>query len=174
MDFIKRMKKREFIEMGLKALASLLLAFIAIILMECMIYGINFKAYKDKGTSTMLYSSDTIAYCVEDGKNNAGETVYFVLNYNEDQKREWTADPKNKLTKDQIIAKYIDEYDAKVVWRAPNAFEFTITPVHYVVMGVFIAGIAAFFTYKVIKLDKSYKEVEENYKKTGTIEISNR
>ena len=46
MEFISKMKKREFIEMGLKALASLLAAFLAIILMEGMIYSIYLNDLK--------------------------------------------------------------------------------------------------------------------------------
>ena len=48
MEFIKRMKKREFIEMGLKTLAAILAAFLAIILMEGMIYSIELNALKTK------------------------------------------------------------------------------------------------------------------------------
>lgn len=43
MEFIKRMKTREFIEMGLKTLASVLAGLIVIILMEAMIYSIFMK-----------------------------------------------------------------------------------------------------------------------------------
>ena len=57
--------------------------------------------------------------------------------------------------------------------RAPTAFEFTITGVHYVVMAVFVLAVGGFFTYKFILLSKEYKKIEENYKKTGSIEIGN-
>ena len=45
--------------------------------------------------------------------------------------------------------------------HAPNAFKFSITPVHYVVMTVFVLGVAGFFTYKFIALTKEYKKIAE-------------
>ena len=45
--------------------------------------------------------------------------------------------------------------------------------VHYVVMAVFVSAVAGFFVYKFIMLNKSYKKIEEEFAKTGSIEISN-
>ena len=45
MEFIKKMKKREFIEMGLKTLIAFFACFIAIVLMCGMIYSIGIKSY---------------------------------------------------------------------------------------------------------------------------------
>ena len=61
----------------------------------------------------------------------------------------------------------------EVKFNAPNAFMFSITPTHYVVMVIFVLGVAGFFTYKFISLAKEYKKIEENFRKTGTIEINN-
>ena len=55
MEFINKMKKREFIEMGLKTLAAVFAAFLAIILMEGMIYGIQLNALKTKSITLMLW-----------------------------------------------------------------------------------------------------------------------
>ena len=65
MEFIKQMKKREFIEMSLKTLAALFAAFLAIILMEGMIYGIELNALKTKSTSSVATSDSTTAYCIK-------------------------------------------------------------------------------------------------------------
>ena len=53
MDFIKKMKKREFIEMSLKTVAAVLSAFIAVILMEGMILGKPFISTDVAGTKEM-------------------------------------------------------------------------------------------------------------------------
>ena len=54
----------------------------------------------------------------------------------------------------------------EIKFRAPTAFELTITPVHYVVMAVFVAAIAGFFVYKFVALSNLYKKVEEDFEKT--------
>ena len=59
----------------------------------------------------------------------------------------------------------------KVVMHAPNAFEFTITPVHYVIISLFIAAVAGFFAYRFVALHKLYVKITDNFKKTGTIEL---
>ena len=56
MEFIKTMKKREFIEMTLKTIAAICACFIAIILMEGMIYGIGAKIFQIAGP-VILYGT---------------------------------------------------------------------------------------------------------------------
>ncbi len=176
MDFIKRMKKREFIEMGLKTLATVLAGFLAIILMEGMIYSIKLHALTTKGSSEMMLNdkeTGTIAYCIKQG-----EDKYFVLCYNEGQTKngassDWSSIANKYRTKAECEALEGTSV-RKVVFDAPNAFTLSITsPVHYVVMTVFMAGIAGFYVYKFIRLGQSYKKIEEEFNKTGTIEISN-
>ena len=170
MEFIKTLKKREYIEMTLKTLTALIFAFIAVILMEGMIYSIYLNAYKTNGTKSISVVKDSVLYCIEDGENSKGETLYFVLIRNENKGEVlWQADAKTKYTADAIPKSFYQTNN--FVWHAPNAFEFTISPVHYVVISIFILGVGGFFTYKFFKLAKSYKEIEETYKKTGTIEI---
>lgn len=63
MEFIKRMKKREFIEMGLKTAIAILLGIIVIFAMEAMIYNIHIKAIKKVDTA---YSNPkTVEYYIE-------------------------------------------------------------------------------------------------------------
>ncbi len=175
MEFIKTMKKREFIEMGLKTLAALLAAFLAIILMEGMIYGIKLNALKTKGTTLSQNRDTTILYCIE-----MVEDKYFVIACNPEDKNVWSAqavvDKNGDLINNRLYSKAACEAmrgdtAKEVVFRAPNAFELSITGSHYIVMAVFVAAIAGFFTYKFIALSKEYKRIEEVYEKTGTIEL---
>ena len=176
MDFIKRMKKREFIEMGLKTLAAILAGFLAIILMEGMIYSIKLHTLTAKGTSEMMLNdakTGTVAYCIKQDDDK-----YFVLCYNEGQAEngassDWSSIANKLRTKAECEALEGTSV-RKVVFGAPNAFTLSITsPVHYVIMSIFMAGIAGFFVYKFVRLGQSYKKIEEEFKKTGTIEITN-
>ena len=164
MEFIKQMKKREFIEMSLKALAAIMAAFLAIILMESMIYGIKLNAFETKGSTSISNSGTTIAYCIE-----KGEDKYFVLYYDGDKEpdQQWTATKNTYKTKaecEKLVAK-------EIIYGAPSAFKFTITPVHYVVMSIFVAAVAGFFVYKFVALSKTYKKIEYNFNENGTIEF---
>lgn len=165
MDFIKNMKKREFIEMGLKTLAALCAAFLAIILMEGMIYSIQLNALQTKSESSLAQPT-TIAYCIE-----KEEDKYFVLYYNEDTSNEgyyeWSATQK-LLSKDECEALSVKE----VIYDAPNAFKFSITGTHYIVISIFVAIVAGYFVYRFVRLASEYKKIEENYTKTGTIEFN--
>lgn len=173
MEFIKKMKTREFIEMGLKTLAAVLAAFLAIILMEGMIYSIELNALKTKGNGYTVQST-TVAYCLKEG-----EDKYLVLYYNEGSAKEWSCASGTYLSKQDCIdladpvaqAETNSPAVKEVHFNAPNAFIFSITPVHYVVMAVFVAAVAGFFVYKFIALAKEYKGIEDNFKKTGTIEF---
>ena len=119
MEFIKQMKKREFIEMGLKAFAAFLAAFLAIILMEGMIYGIQLNSLKTKGTSSLTYSASTIAYCIEQENNE-----YFIIYYNKDSSfKEWSANRSQTKTLEQIQSAEFRNSVKEIVMRAPTAFE---------------------------------------------------
>ena len=172
MDFIKTMKKREFIEMGLKTLAAVLAAFLAIILMEGMIYGIELNALKTKGTTSSANSGTTIAYCIKDGKKN-GEDTYYVIYYTaeNDAQYQWSSIGKDLKTKDECLAMEGTKVK-EVLFHAPNAFDFSITSTHYIVMAVFVLAVAGFFTYKFFNIAKGYKQTDEEFLKSGTIEIT--
>lgn len=164
MEFIKKMKKREFIEMGLKTFACLMAAFLAIILMEGMIYSIQLNALKTKSTMSYSVSTSTIAYCIEEGKDK-----YYVIYYNEGDDFEWSAAKETYKTKAECENLNVKE----VIFGAPNAFQFSITPVHFVIMGVFVAIVAGYFVYRFIKLNKEYTAIETNFKENGVIELTN-
>ncbi len=166
MEFIKKMKKREFIEMGLKTLAAIMAAFLAIILMEGMIYGIELNALKTAGKGHVTFSNSTIAYCIKEDDDK-----YFVVYYNpENTEKQWSATKDNFKTKEECLA--MEGSTVKeVVMHAPNAFVFSITPIHYVVMAVFVSAVAGFFVYKFVALTKEYQKIEDQFKKNGTIEF---
>lgn len=164
MDFIKRMKKREFIEMALKTICAVLGAFVAIILMEGMIYGIEMNALKTNGSTASSSTDLTIAYCIE-----VDDDQYFIVYYNEGMPSEWSAvgsDIRTRAECENIAAK-------EIVFHAPSAFEFSITPIHYVIMSAFMLIVVGFFVYRFIILKKEYDTIEDNFKKTGNIEIEN-
>ncbi len=178
MEFIKRMKKREFVEMSLKLIASLLAVFVAIILMEAMIYGITLNSHMENN-KTALALPTSVAYCIE-----VKEDKYFVLYYNEQDEEqlsrpkeernpEWSGvyqnDDDNLLTKAECEALEVK----KVVFNAPNAFKFTINGVHFIVMAIVVLAVAGFFVYKFIMLNKEYSKIVDKFNKTGEIEISN-
>lgn len=170
MEFINKMKKREIIEMGLKALAALLVAFVAIILMEGMIYSIQLNAVIKNSPAATTVNQSTQAYCIEQGEDQY-IVIYHYYNEFEDT-HHWTS---TKETKSKAECLKIKESGSvtELAFHAPNAFEFSITPIHFVVMAVFISAVAGFFAYKFIALTKSYKKIEEEFNKTGTIAITN-
>ena len=153
---------------------SLMFAFIAIILMEGMIYSITLNAYMKNSSSANTNSTSTVAYCIEDGVNDKGETVFFILYQDETNAVEWSATKTSKTHTETYIKNNIENKTVKeVVWHAPSAFEFTINSTHYAIIAVFIVGVAGFFVYRYFKLNNSYKDVIKTYKETGTIEITN-
>ena len=167
MEFIKKMKKREFIELGLKTLTALLLAFMAIILMEGMIYSIKLNGYKTNVYPSVISQEASAVYCIKEPNKN----TYIVLYHFENSEDPWRT-TGSKLSKESI--KELLEGNVKeIIWHAPSAFKLPITPIHYVIMAIFVGGVSGHFVYRFIKLSNSYKEIENNYKKTGTIEITN-
>ncbi|MBR2969438.1 MAG: hypothetical protein IKC49_00085 [Clostridia bacterium] len=178
MNFIKKMKVRELIEMSLKCFASILAAFLAIILMEGMIYGIMLNGVYSTTSSTFNPSS-TVVYAV---KTSADEYDLIYKNLTEkwkDSDNDGVSDTKVDSYYTWSIKKNVPKEDVengtyyKFYDRAPNAFELSITPIHFVVMGIFVTAVSGLFVYRFIRLVKSYKDLEEEYKKTGTIELPN-
>ncbi len=174
MEFINKMRKREFTEMILKAVIALFLSIIAIILMEGMIYGILLKAERKSDKTTVTTNTSTIAYCIKEGKDN-----YFVLLHNPDQddpKVKWCSNEAYRgLTKEECESlterRGIEGPVKKVVFGAPSAFDFSITPRHYIVITIFLLAVSGFFVYKFVALNKEYKKIEAKFKETGTIEF---
>ena len=79
MQFLKMMRKREFIEMGLKTAVGILLGIIAIFFMEAMIHNIYMNAIRDNKKYTGQ-SSKAEYYIVE----NDDKTYDVYLHYNDD------------------------------------------------------------------------------------------
>lgn len=165
MEFIHKMKKREFIEMSLKTVAAVLALFLAVILMEGMIYGIKLNALLTKSSSILKQSDFTVAYCIEQDDDE-----YAIVYYNEQVPSKWCAESRT-YSLEYIKSTEFTQDVKKVVMHAPTAFQLTITPTHYIVISIVTSLLAGFFVYKFIKLSKEYKRIEENYRKTGTIEI---
>ena len=165
MEFIQKMKKREFIEMGLKTLVALLASFVAIILMEGMIYGITLNGYMQNGGGAIYSTTDSTAYCIE-----IEDDKYFVLFH--DQSNGWSAiSVENGTYTRERIENELSNKVSNLVYDAPNAFQFSMNWVHYTVMGVFVAAVAGFFTWRFIALAKEYQGIEKNFAETGEIEI---
>ncbi len=177
MDFIKNMKKREFIEMSLKCFASLLAAFLAIILMEGMIYGIMLNGVYST-TSSTFNSSSTIVYAVKTSDDQY-DLIYKNLHEvwedtNDDGVTELVDSYYKWSVKENVPSSEVENTTFyKFYDRAPNAFELSITSMHYVVMVIFVVAVVGFFVYRFIMLAKSYKDLENEYNKTGTIELPN-
>ena len=146
-------------------------AFVAVILMEGMIYGIQLNAYTTKGSTASYVAGQFDAYCIE-----KGEDSYIVLYHNvgdafSGENTEWFCVSNSRFTKQQC--EDLKTEARNVYFNAPNAFEFSITPVHFVVIILFVGVVVGYFVYRFVKLNKEYKKVEKTYEETGTIEISN-
>lgn len=157
MEFLNKMKSRERIEMILKTISVVIIGLMLIILMEGMIYSIYMNKINEntKGSYTV---SECVAYCEE-----VGEDKYKVI-LHDTETGLWLTLKTNSSKQDIEDREY-----GKVVWSAPTPFDVSITPIHYVVMGVFILAIIGFYGWKFYKLDREYKKFEKRYKKTGKI-----
>ena len=157
MEFLKRMKSRERVEMSLKTIMGVIAGLILIILREGMIYSIYMNKIEEN-KATQYVSGNCVAYCeeVEDEK--------FKVYLHDTKFDSWQVLSSN-YTKEQIAsAKYGD-----VVYRTPNAFDVSITGTHYIVMLIFEGIVLGFYGWRFYKLEKEYKGFEKKYKKTGKI-----
>ena len=157
MDFLKRMKSREFLEMALKTIAAVLVGLILIIFMEGMIYGIYMDKI-DKNTASQYVTSDCVAYAEE---LDNGKYKVYIHNTKSDS---WAVLVSEKTEEEIKTAGYKD-YE----FRTPNAFDVSISGVHYVVMALFIVAILGVYGWRFYKLNKEYDGFERKYKKTGKI-----
>ena len=149
--------------MALKTLSALLASFLAIILMEGMIYAIELNAIYNHSTVAIFYSDKTTAYCIEQEPDQ-----YFVICYDEEDKT-WSGTGDTLYTKEEC-----ENFNAKnIVFNAPSAFIFSITPIHYVIMVLFVLVVAGFFVYRFVAIKKDYDRIIKEFNETGTIEISN-
>ena len=157
MEFLKKMKSREMIEMSLKTVFGVIVGLILIILMEGMIYNIYMTKIKENKANQYMPVQCT-AYCEQ-----IDEDEYRVY-LHDTSSGSWHIKAFNE-SKEQIeTAGYGD-----VEFRKPNAFDVSITGTHYIVMVVFMAGVLGFYGWRFYKLNKEYKAFEKKYKKTGKI-----
>ena len=157
MNFLKRMKTRERVEMSLKTIAAVILGIALIILMEGMIFSIYMTKINENQV-TQLISTQYVAYCEQLDDNQ-----YKVYIHNAET-NSWAVRPSS-FTKEQIEK---SNY-AKVIFDAPNAFDVSINSTHYIVMAVFISAILGFYGWKFYKLNTDYKKLEKRLKVKGTI-----
>ncbi len=157
MEFLKKMRSRENVEMVFKTICAVLVGIILVFLMERMIYGIYMDKIKENKASQYI-ASQCVAYCeeIEDGTfkvylHNTKSGSWHIKAYDESKALIESAGYKD------------------VVYRTPNAFDVSITGVHYIVIAVFIAGILGFYGWRFYKINKEYTKFEKKYKKTGKI-----
>ena len=159
MEFLKRMKSREIVEMSLKTIAAVLVGLILIILMEGMIFNIYMNKINEKKESTYA-NSNCVAYCeVVEGKEDE-----FKVYLHDTENGSWQVRMINQ-TEAQIESSDYKE----IVWHAPTPFDVSINGVHYIVMAGFIVAILGLYGWRFYKLDKEYKGFEKKFKKTGKI-----
>lgn len=105
MDFLNKMKKREYVQMGLKTAIGILLGIIVIFFMEAMIYSIYMDAIENNKRNSG--NSQRAVYYVVDNSNS---TYDVYLNYDEPSGA-WSLHHDN-LSKDDYLEKMIDEKGA--------------------------------------------------------------
>ena len=157
MNFLKKMKSRERVEMSLKTIAAVIVGIALIFLMEGMIFSI-YMAKINENKASQFIPTYCVAYCEEIGENE-----YKIYLHNTDH-NSWSVRTSN-FTKEQIEKTGY----GKIVYDAPNAFDVSINTSHYVVMAVFILAIIGFYGWRFYKLDTDYKKLEKRLKVKGTI-----
>ena len=169
MEFLKRMKKREFIEMGLKTAIGVLLGIIVIFLMEAMICNIYMDAIN--GVESYASTPDESVYYVIDNKD---DTYDIYINYQPDEADTW-ARVSDNLSKEAYEKLWQDggnlKEAKKVIYRAPNCFDIYINGIHYAVMIVFILAIGGVYAWRFTLISKEYKKLERKFNKTGKVFI---
>lgn len=157
MEFLKKMRSRDTLEMLLKTIMAVLIAIILIFFMEAMIHSIYIKKIKEN-TNGQTIPSQQIAYCEEIDTNKYRVYIHDTENST------WHI-LVGSFSKEYVEARGFKE----VNFRQPNAFDVSITWTHYVVMGVFIVAVIGFYGYRFYKLDKDYSKFEARLRKTGRL-----
>lgn len=103
MEFLNRMKKREYIEMGLKTAIGVLLGIIIIFLMEAMISGIYMDAI-DKVKTFYSTTGDSVYYVVD----NKDSTYDVYINYKSSDGADTWARKYDNLSSDDYHEKMIN------------------------------------------------------------------
>lgn len=167
MEFLNKMKKREFIEMGLKTAIAVLIGVIVIFLMEAMIFNIRIKAVENHTGQTM-YTKIVTCYELADERNDDGEIIKGEIYL--DTTNGWKHfDINSEKDFETYLGNHEDDGFKTIKGRKPNAFELSINGVHYVVMVLFLLLIGGVFTWRFTLISKEYKKLERKFKKTGKI-----
>lgn len=156
MEFLKKMKSREIIEMSLKAVMAILAVVVLAILMEGMIFGIYMNRIHDNKTGSWSPQQCEI-YCVEQAEDKYDVYIHNTENGAWQFQEDWTK------------AQFVDGNYDKIIYSAPTPFDVSITPVHYVVMGGVVVLVLAGFGYMFYRLEREYKGFEKKLKKTGKL-----
>ncbi|MBQ3502469.1 MAG: hypothetical protein IJA72_02280 [Clostridia bacterium] len=156
MEFLKKMKSREMVEMTLKTIAAVMAGLILIILMEGMIFGV-YMNHINKNKATQWTPQTCVMYCAEQDNGNFDLYIHDVNNGS------W------QVKKDVEKANIDTDGYKDVIWRAPNAFDVSIKGVHFVVMALFIVAILGLYGWRFYRINKEYKGFEKKLHKTGNI-----
>lgn len=176
MEFLKHMKKREYIEMGLKTAIGVLLGIIVIFFMEAMICNIYMDAIKDHPGSYPSTPEDSVFYVVK----NDNKTYDIYLNYDPDGVDSWVLhhDDYSQSSYDALWEEGVGELwkadnskNGAVLNRKPNCFDIYMNGVHYAVMVVFILAIGGVYAWRFTLIAKEYKKLERKFNKTGKVFI---
>lgn len=173
MEFIKKMRKRENIEMAIKTAITVFACFLTVILMCGMIYSIGVNSFMKRGEGSIKLSTSTIAYCIE-----VEDDQYFVLYYNPDANKGETLSGRaisdtSLLTKEECETM---ESVKEVVFGAPPAhvvLDYLVKGWHIAIIAVVVAGVLGYCVFRFIKLGLDYKAVIKHFEETGEIEIQN-
>lgn len=157
MEFLKKMRSRDTLEMVLKTIMAVLIAIILIFFMEAMIHSIYIKKIKEN-TNGPTIPAQQIAYCEEIDTNKYRVYVHDIENST------WHT-LVGGSSKEYVESRGFKE----VYFRQPNAFDVSITWVHYIVMGVFVVAVLGFYGYRFYKLDKDYAKFTAKLQKTGKL-----
>lgn len=158
MEFLKKMKSREMIEMSLKTIAAVMCGLILIILMEGMIFGV-YMNHINKNKATQWTPQTCVVYCAKQSDNT------YDLYIHDTNSGSWQV---KKDVSEAHLEKSTEGFKS-VVMRAPHAFDVSIKGVHFAVMSVFIVAILGFYGWRFYRINKEYKGFEKKLKKTGNI-----
>lgn len=157
MELLKRMKTRDTVEMVLKTIAAFVVGIMLIFLMEAMIHGIYIKKVKEN-TSGTLIAEQSVVYCEEIKDDQFRLYVHDV----ENDSWQVYATPKSEAWINGAGFKEIN-------WRTPNAFDISISGVHYAFMAIFLVAILGFYGYRFYKLNRDYSKFSAKLQKTGKL-----
>ncbi len=155
--FLKRMRRRECVEMVLKTLTALFVGVIVAIAMEYMIYGIYLRNIPVVSSNTLISSSEYVLYCDENPKT---DTYTIFIN---DEMDNWFV-YKTNVTEQELDENY--RFFSKE-FRRPSMSELYLDTDHYIVIGAFLGIILIVYVGLFIAMLSAYKRLMRRYALTG-------